>query len=237
MKKRIWELDTLRGLCVLGMVLVHFVFNIVELYGLIPWEYPGWFVLVKEWGGLLFLLISGICVTLGSHPVRRGLVVLGCGLVCTAVTVGMVTLNFADSSMVIWFGVLHCLGFCMLLWPVFSRLPTWLVAVLGAVLMGLGFYFLYGVKVDTWMLVPFGLTFPAFATPDYFPLLPYLGLFLLGAVLGKTLYKNKTTLFPKVDPKNPLIAFFGMLGRYSLWIYLLHQPILSALCLGLSYLQ
>lgn len=237
MKKRIWELDTLRGLCVLGMVLVHFIFNLVEMYGLIDWEYPVWFVLVKEWGGLLFLLISGICVTLGSHPVRRGILVFFCGLICTAVTYGMVALNFADNSMIIWFGVLHCLGVCMLLWPAFSRLPVWLVAVLGVVLMGLGFYFVYGVKVDTWLLVPFGLTFPAFATPDYFPLLPYLGLFLLGAALGKTLYKNKTTLFPNINPKNPVIVFFSQLGRYSLWIYLLHQPVLSVLCLGLSYLQ
>lgn len=237
MKKRIWELDALRGLCVLGMVLVHLIYNVVELYGLVSWEYPNWFVLIKEWGGLLFLLISGICVTLGSHPVRRGLLVFACGLLCTAVTGAMVYLNFADSSMVIWFGVLHCLGFCMLLWPLFSRLPVWLVAVSGTALMGLGFYFLYGVKVDTWMLVPFGLTFPTFATPDYFPLLPYFGLFLLGAALGKLLYKNKTTLFPKVNGKHPIIVFFGALGRYSLWIYLLHQPVLSALCLGLSYLQ
>ena len=237
MKKRIWELDTLRGLCVLGMVLVHFIFNLVEMYELIAWEYPGWFVLIKEWGGLLFLLISGICVTLGSHPVRRGVLVFFCGLVCTAVTLGMVYFNFTDSSMIIWFGVLHCLGLCMILWPVFSRLPIFLIAVLGVGLMGLGFYFLYGVKVDTWMGVPFGLTFPAFATPDYFPLLPYLGLFLLGAVLGKILYKNKTTLFPSVNPQNPLVVFFGIMGRYSLWIYLLHQPVLSALCLGLSYLQ
>lgn len=235
MKKRIWELDALRGLCVLGMVLVHLVFNIVEMYGLVVWEYPQWFVLLKEWGGLIFLVISGVCVTLGSKCVRRGLLVFACGLVCTAVTWLMVFFGFADASMIIWFGVLHCLGICMLLWPVFSKCPGWLLAVFGTALMVIGFYFVYGVKVDTWLLIPFGLTFPAFATPDYFPLLPYFGLFLLGAALGKLLYKNKTTLFPKVDPKNPIIAFFGILGRYSLWIYLLHQPVLSAVCYMIAY--
>lgn len=237
MKKRIWELDALRGLCVLGMVAVHFIFNMVEMFGLFAWEYPDWFVLLKEWGGLIFLLISGICVTLGSHCLRRGLVVFGCGLVCTAVTWAAVQLGFMDTSMIIWFGVLHCLGACMLLWPAFSRLPVWLLAIFGTVLMTVGFYFLNSVTVDTWMLIPLGLTFPAFATPDYFPLLPYFGLFLMGAVLGKLLYKNKTTLFPRVNPQNPVIAFFGVLGRYSLWIYLLHMPVLSAVCYGISMLK
>jgi uncharacterized membrane protein len=139
--------------------------------------------------------------------------------------------------MVIWFGVLHCLGVCMLLWPVFSKLPGWLLTVAGVILAALGFYLVYHVRVSTWLFIPFGLVFPEFATPDYFPLLPYLGFFLLGAALGKLLYKNKASLLPNVNPKNPVIAFFRMLGRYSLWIYLLHQPILAALCYGLSYLK
>jgi len=101
MKRRIWELDALRGLCVLGMVLVHLVYDMVELYGLVAWEYPQWFVLIKEWGGILFLLISGICVTLGSHCIKRGLLVFVCGLVCTAVTGAMVLLGLAEQGMVI----------------------------------------------------------------------------------------------------------------------------------------
>ena len=237
MKKRIWELDALRGLCVLGMVAVHFIFNMVEMFGLLDWEYPEWFVLLKDWGGLFFLLISGICVTLGSHCLKRGLVVFGCGLICTAVTWAMVQLGYMDPSMIIWFGVLHCLGVCMLLWPVFSRLPGWLLALFGTAIVLGGFYLVYHIRVDTWLLVPFGVPFPEFATPDYFPLLPYFGLFLMGAALGKSLYKNKTTLFPRVNPKNPIIVFFGLLGRYSLGIYLLHQPVLSAVCYGISILE
>ena len=36
--KRIWELDAFRGLCVLGMVIVHLVFDVVYLYRLVDWE-------------------------------------------------------------------------------------------------------------------------------------------------------------------------------------------------------
>ena len=76
MKQRIWELDALRGLCILGMVAVHFVYDLVELYGLVQWQYPALFSFIKDWGGVLFLVLSGICVTLGRSHIRRGLQVL-----------------------------------------------------------------------------------------------------------------------------------------------------------------
>ena len=130
MNKRIWELDAFRGLCIIGVVIVHFVYDLVELYGIIDWKYPAWFSFIKQWGGILFLLLSGTCATLGSRSVRRGLIVFTCGLVISAVTAGMYWLGMADKGIIIWFGVLHCLGVCMLLWPVFRDAPLWLLALL-----------------------------------------------------------------------------------------------------------
>ena len=108
MSRRIWELDALRGLCILGMILVHLVYDIRELYGLADFAYPAIFSFVMQWGSVLFLLISGICVTLGHHPVRRGLAVFGCGMLCSLVTAGMYWLGFQGRGIVIWFGILHC---------------------------------------------------------------------------------------------------------------------------------
>lgn len=237
MKKRIWELDALRGLCVLGMVAVHFVYDLVELFRLVDWQYPALFRLVKDWGGILFLLISGICVTLGSHPVRRGAAVFACGMLCTAVTAGMYLLGLTDQSILIYFGILHCLGVCMLLWPVFRRCPTWLLGVLGAVLATAGLYLRGPVTVRFPWLVPLGFRFPGFASSDYFPLLPNLGFFLLGAVLGRTVYRDRRTLFPNVSDRLPPVRFLSFCGRQSLWIYLLHQPVLSAVCLAVTALR
>ena len=228
MKRRIWELDAFRGLCVIGMILVHFIYDLVELYGLVDWEYPVLFSIVKNWGGLLFLLISGICVTLGSHAVKRGILVFCCGMLCTAVTAGMYWLGFAGKGIVIYFGVLHCLGICMILWPVCRRLPTWALGLLGAAVIALGFWF-DTVTVGTRWLMPLGLLHSGFLSSDYFPLFPNLGYFLVGALLGRTVYRKKETLFPKARPDNPLIRFFGWCGRQSLFIYLLHQPILTGI--------
>ena len=232
MKKRIWELDALRGLCILGMVVVHVIYDLVELYGLIEWEYPPLFTFVQQWGGVLFLLISGICVTLGSRCIRRGLLVFACGLVVSGVTYGMYHFGFSGKSIIIYFGVLHCLGMCMLLWPVFRKLPHWALALAGIALVAGGFYVRSLPWVDTHYLMPLGIPWKGFASSDYFPLLPYLGFFLLGSALGKSVYRNKETLLPRVNIKNFLIRFFLLCGKHSLWIYLLHQPILS----GIFYL-
>ena len=232
MKKRIWELDVLRGVCILGMVVVHLIYDLQTFFSLPFLADSRLFDLIKQWGGVLFLLISGICVTLGSHPVRRFLIVFACGLLCSAVTAGMYFLNMADKSIIIYFGVLHCLGVCMLLWPLLKRLPVWALGLLGLGLTVLGLWISGNVVVDFPWLIPLGLVPGDFASSDYFPLLSNLGFFLVGAFLGKTLYRKKETLLPRVNPANPVLAFFTLLGKWSLPVYLLHQPVIT----GLLYL-
>ena len=101
MKKRIWELDAFRGLCVLGMVIVHLSFDVVYLYRLVDWVFPPWLEFLSHWGGVLFLMLSGICVTLGRHSLRRGLIVFSSGMVITAVTVAMYLFRFANKTIII----------------------------------------------------------------------------------------------------------------------------------------
>ena len=225
--KRIWELDALRGVCVLGMVVVHLLFDLGEMYRLIDLSNNGLFNFLTLWGGVLFLLISGICVTLGHHPIRRGLIVLGGAAVISLVTWGMYVLEYAYKDIVIYFGVLHCLGVCMLLWPLMKHIPAWLLAALGTVIVVYGLYVYDHVLVQTRAFVWLGFTYSGFETSDYFPLLPNLGFFMLGAFIGRTVYKKKVSLLPKVNDRFFLIRFFSFCGRQSLLIYLLHQPLLT----------
>ncbi len=234
-KERIWELDAFRGLCILGMVLVHLVYDIRELYHLADFAIPTWFLLVMNWGGVLFFLLSGICVTLGNHPVKRGIIVFAAGMVCTLVTYGLHALGMAGDEVLIRFGVLHCLGVCMLLWPLCKKLPVWAMAAAAAVVLGLGYWF-KTFTVSASGLYWLGLVKAGFYSADFFPLFPNVGWFLLGAVLGRVLYKEKKTLFPKVRAEAAPIRFLSWCGRQSLLIYLLHQPVLTFLmdlCLSL----
>ena len=224
-KPRIWELDALRGLCVLGMIAVHLLFDLTSLSGTLSFSYPGWLLFLMDWGGVAFFLISGICASLGRRCVKRGLVVAGCGLVVSAVTLVMYRMNMADRTILIYFGVLHCLGGCMILWAGFRKLPSRMLLALSVLLTALGLWF-GTLRVNTPWLIWLGLRYPGFATSDYFPLLPFLGFFLMGGVLGRILYPNKESLLPKGIP---CLGWLQWIGRHSLPIYLLHQPLLTAI--------
>lgn len=239
-KNRIWELDALRGICILGMMVVHFVFDLNEFAGL-GLTMPGWFDFCQRYGHILFILISGICATLASRSFRRGVIVFCAGLLVTGVTLFMVCVLKFNRSLSIYFGILHLLGLCMILFPLFKRLPVWALAVLGAGFVALG----------VWLaaLEPVAVSFPSaqglllgaigirpagFYSGDYFPIFPNLGWFLLGAVLGRTAYRRRESLLPKVNADFFLLRFFRFCGRHSLWIYLLHQPVLAGLTMLLA---
>lgn len=239
-KNRIWELDALRGICILGMMVVHFVFDLNEFAGL-GLTMPGWFDFCQRYGHILFILISGICATLASRSFRRGVIVFCAGLLVTGVTLFMVCVLKFNRSLSIYFGILHLLGLCMILFPLFKKLPVWALAVLGASFVALG----------VWLaaLEPVAVSFPSaqglllgaigirpagFYSGDYFPIFPNLGWFLLGAVLGRTAYRRRESLLPKVNADFFLLRFFRFCGRHSLWIYLLHQPVLAGLTMLLA---
>ena len=216
-KHRIPELDAARGICILAMVAVHAVYDLTELYPLLHWDAPPVFTLLQKQGGILFFLISGICATLGTSHLRRGVLVLGCAALVSAAT-------YLTGSLPIRFGVLHCLGCCMLLWQFFRNASPPALCLWGALTAAAGYLF-RRLTVSAAYLYPLGLTAPDFVSADYFPLLPFFGFFLAGAALGKKYYPAKQSLFPNFSDRS-FFRFLCACGRHSLWIYLLHQPVL-----------
>lgn len=226
---RIWELDALRGVCILGVVLFHLLFDLQYFLG-ISLERHLIYDLVGQYGGTIFVVLSGLCATLGRRSFRRGVLVFGCAMGITAVTAGMAALGLSDWSVLISFGVLHLLGISMMLWPLFKKRPVWFLVSAGVPLVVLGYWFRTFCVEIPW-LFPLGLRTENFFSSDYFPLLPHLGWFLLGAALGRTAYREKRTLLPDFPSDAAPVRFFCWCGRQSLFIYLLHQPVLYGLTL------
>ncbi len=225
-KQRIWELDAFRGVFILGMVVVHILYDIKYMFGADIYL-PPIYDFAKKYGSALFILLSGICVTLGRHNVKRGATVLALG-VGVSVVMEILCLISPDSFGHIYFGILHFLGIAMLMYPLFAKLPWWLLCLLGAAVHA-ATGAVAGVSLETNLLFPLGIT--NIATEDYFPLFPHLGTFLIGIAMGKTLYKEKISRIPiplSVEKSAPL-RFLSWCGRASLWIYIAHQPIVYTL--------
>ena len=201
-KKRIWELDAFRGLCILGVIIVHTIYDL-QMFGMMTTDTPTFFNIIRDYGSLLFIVMSGICVTLGRHNLKRGIIVFLCGMVITGVTYGMYFLELA----------------------LYKHLPTWAIAIIGIVIILMGFATKSMIS-DSFWTVPFGILSRGYMASDYFPIVPNLGWFMVGTVLGRTVYDKKESLLPNVPHKNAPARFLRFCGRHSLWIYLGHQPII-----------
>lgn len=228
--QRIWEIDALRGFLILCVILAHALFYLSQIRQ--AFALPPTVAFVIRYGGTLFVVLSGLSATLGSRSFRRGLTVFAGGMVLTLGSLAAVALGWLEASMVIRFGVLHLLGFAMMVYPLLKKLPSAVLLVLGLAVIAVGCWLDLGnVLVRSHILFPLGLRYPGFSSGDYFPLAPHLGWFCLGIVLGRRLYADKTTRLPGVDAEQPVLRFFRLCGQNSLLIFILHLPVLGALLL------
>lgn len=226
-KNRIPELDILRGFCILSMIAVHLIYDLTEIYCVFP-AYPAVVLFLKNQGGIVFFLLSGICATLGHRCLRRGITVLLCAVAVSAVTVAIGT--------PIRFGVLHALGSCMILWTCLQRLPRQALPLLSFFLIATGALF-DNITVSVPFLYPIGLRTAGFSSADYFPLFPYLGYFLAGVYFGLRLYPARRSLLPAFSFTGKFSRLLSFCGRHSLPLYLLHQPVLIAAIEAVLFLR
>ena len=218
---RIELMDALRGLAVCLMVLHHFLYDLCAFLGAPWWLFtnPVFDVLHYFFAGL-FIFLSGISSDFSRSNLKRGAKAMTLALGITLVT------YFMDMTIV--FGVLHLLGVCMMLYPVYKKLPTQALAAVGVVLVVTG-YLISGTVVEAKFLFPFGFVYEGFTSSDFFPILPHLGWYMLGTVLGRTVYADKKTRLPGTFRESAIARFFCWCGRQSLFIYLLHQPVVYGL--------
>lgn len=239
---RIQSIDALRGLCVLLMCCHHFLFDLVAFLGA-PW----WLFTNPVLDALhyvfasCFVLLSGVSSRFSRSNVRRGGKVLALALALTLVTwagdrLGERILG-QSPGVLIQFGVLHMLGFCMLFYgltrKLWDALPERLAPVLYLIAAAATFFLANGVRgVEQSWLFPIGLVREDFYSADFFPIFPWLFMFLLGTWLGRRIREGK---LPEGFYRWS-IPFFPAVGRHALLIYLLHQPALVGLTLLIGWL-
>jgi len=234
---RIWEIDFLRGLAVILMVCYHLLFDLGEFVGIK--KFLGWstnlstvaWVAAQYFFAGLFVVLSGTSSTLSRNNLRRGLRLLAVSLLVSAAT------YIFDASSAVYFGILQCLAVSMLVYgAAFEKARAAVCAAAGAAVIGLA-AILPALKealaIRTNWLMPFGLHSQSFSAFDYFPLIPWFGIFLVGAALGKTLYASKRSLLPWRLPT----TFVNFAGRHSLLIYIIHQPVIMGVLYALGLVR
>jgi len=221
--KRIQLIDAARGLCVILMVCHHFLYDLVEYL-----DAPSWFFYNPVFNFLhyvfagLFILLSGISSRFSRSNIRRGIKVLAAAVAVTIATA------LVDSIVI--FGILHFLGFCMVFYGLTSkfwdRFTGWGAPIVYVILTAATAVILKAlnpVKIK-WLWI-IGLWDNSFFSADYFPLLPWIFVFLFGTWLGRLIKDGK---FPEwfYNAEPPLLP---KVGRQAFIVYLLHQPVMFGL--------
>lgn len=230
---RFWELDFIRGLAVVMMVLYHFLYDL-DYFGGYPLNVrSGLWLYFAEATAAIFIVLVGLSLTLSSSRARRrgaseklylrffkrGLKIFSLGLVITLATYLLIGRGF------IIFGVLHFIGVSIVLAYPFLRLRAFNLFA-GSIIVLLGIY-LQSLTFNFPWLLWLGFAPENFYTLDYFPILPWFGLVLIGIFLGNRLYQDgKRGLWLPDLSCYFMVEPLCILGRNSLMVYLVHQPVI-----------
>ena len=228
-RSRFWEIDLLRTVAIAMMIafhtlyLLHTPFNIQDT-GVPGTPYGFWWWFPRVIAGT-FIFLAGLSLTITrsktiriSPFLRRGLEIFAWGMGITLIT------WLAAPDEYVRFGILHFFGIAFILAPFFTKF-RFINLILGAALMAIGIYLqVQRIYFDFPWLLWLGLMPHGFGTWDYFPLLPWFGLFLVGMFCGKMLYPQGNRRFNIPEFNDPVTSALTLPGRHPLMIYLAQWP-------------
>ncbi len=219
--------DALRGLAVVLMMVFHFCFDLGD-FGYARFDFyndPFWLD-ARVFIVTLFVGVSGVSLALASRNGinwqrfwRREAVLVGCAILISAGTYALLPQAW------IFFGILHFMAVGAVLVVPFLRLDKTNL-LLGMALIAVGAWVshpLFDMPALQWL----GLMTHKPVTEDYAPLLPWFGVLLVGVFLGRHFPQQAAFAYPLQQHRifRPLL----WLGRHSLLVYMLHQPVFLAL--------
>ncbi len=237
---RLWEVDALRGIAILMMVVYHITWDLYGLGGYhIPIYGPFWTLWQRITAGL-FIGLVGVSLHLRTQKlhrkgqfaiwpfVQRALVIYTWALV-----ISLVTYVFQPEEMV-RFGILHFIGTALILALPFVHVPAL------ALIMGVGALALPRLTSwrHTWSSMEWvGLIQAPHPAFDYFPLIPWIGWVLIGIAVGALLFPQGHSRWS--SPSSPVILFrwLQLAGQNALLLYLIHQPLIVATLTLLGYIH
>ncbi len=232
---RIYLIDELRGLAVIAMVLYHTIYSMTFIFNL-EFSYPIMRAILPYQPiiPIVFITLCGISCSFSHSNLKRGLILFSISIAVTLVTALILP------SEIIIFGILHFLSAALILYAILQKAINKVPVTLGIIISLILFSIAYNIPKGYIGLEPFacfrlpqwlysfyplfivGLPSNDFYSADYFPIIPYIFLFLFGTFLGKLI---TTRDFPKWMSKK-ICPPLDFIGKHALVIYILHQPVI-----------
>ena len=241
LKNRYYLIDSLRGFWIINMVVFHLLYDLfVIFYPNNLFENP----LVYVWERFIcssFIFISGISLNFSKNAYKRGILLNIYGFIITVVT------TLAIPSEAIWFGILNLLGCSILILQALREYAEKFHPLIGAFMSFLLFTILYGIPYrhiglfglkilnlpdilySVKYLAFLGLPSADFHSSDYFTINPWIFLYFTGFFVWKLIKSASIDSFFKIK-----IPVLDVIGMKSIWIYILHQPVIFGICMLLS---
>ena len=244
--ERIWQIDAFRGISIVMMILFHTIYDISYFGNSGESLYPKFWWYFARVTASFFLIIVGISLTLSYNRVkdtlsiweiRKKFIVRGLKIFVLGLIITLFTGVFLDKGMIV-FGVLHCIGISIIVAsPVITYRYLNLLTAIICIISGL---YLSMFSFEFNELLWLGFRPRNLYSFDYVPLLPWFGLVALGLYIGNTvsfptieerLKKKKGYVIPRAA------TALCFLGRHSLVIYFVHQPLLILLLLAIGIIK
>lgn len=234
---RLIEVDVVRGLAILGVVLFHIVWDL-EFAGIVSGLafHPIWLGFGRVLAGTFMFLVGVSLVLAHSKSFKKRAFLKRLAIVASASLLISIVTWFAFPNSFIFYGILHAIAVSSLVGLLFLRLPQAIVLIAAVITVSLP-NFVSLSFFDTRWLAWIGLYSTPPTSNDFVPFFPWVGITLLGIVFARAAnLPNRVSLLPIKIGSNPTVTLIAWMGKKSLPIYLIHQPVLLAIIVPLAWL-
>lgn len=243
-KNRALELDFFRGICILLMLWDHFALIFCKVDGFFWYLGEGdrlfntitfllsylklpLRIIFRQIIVAIFFTISGIVTQYSRQPLKRGIKL---SIVAILITIISVVLSlFFEKNLYVFFGVIHCYAACVLICYLLNKIKNKKLEfsiIIVLIIVSIIFYVLKPNVANHNYLMVIGIPQTGYISGfDYFPVFPYIGVFLFGLLIGRVYYQERKTKLKFLE--KPIFKPFIYIGQNGIWIYILHIPIIT----------